>query len=460
MTTSIDGRAKTLRDISAPVAGCSARMDGRMSEIDPAQAGFSIERLDRLDARYRRGVEDGEIPGAVVLIMRGGKIVHHKAIGFADRAAGAPMSEETVFWLASMSKPITSVAALLLTEWGLLDLSAPVADYLPALAGLQLAVEKADGTCELKAPSRQPTVQDLLRHTSGMVYGDFGDGPVHRAYRKADPLAKKITSAQMIERLASLPLAHQPGSTFEYSLSVDVLGRIVEVISGQTLDRFLDEHIMRPLGMTSTAFHVPLAKSFAWQDNVQARDSLEQKLCQAPALLSGGGGLYGTAEDYGRFAQMLLSGGEFAGTRLLSPASVALMTSNHLPDGIEYPSAIVSMLSVIAPIPQIGQGFGLGVAVRTDPGLHPAPGNVGDFYWAGAGGTYFWVDPAENMLAVVMTAQPEYAVKVRYRQLARNLVYQALINSNGPKLHSGQRIQGNIVKATGEATARNVVLRP
>ena len=404
-----------------------------LASSTPEAAGFSGDRLARIEARYAAGVEAGEIPGAVVLVLRDGQVVYDKAIGFRDRAAGAAMTSDTVFWLASMTKPVTSVAIMMLVEEGLVDLNAEAALYLPELAGLKVGVPGDDGALTTRAPMRQPTVHDLLRHTAGLVYGEFGDTPVHQAYIAANLFARDRTNAEFIERLAQLPLAAEPGSTFEYSVATDVLGRIVEVVSGQSLDVFFRSRIAEPLGLTALDFHVAEGRPLAWSDAALpegAQAALDGMFRSRPTLLSGGGGLFGTAADYARFGQMLLNGGSLDGVRLLAPATVALMTANHLPDGVAFAPKIVSMLSVIAPTPALGQGFGLGFAVRTDPGLHPAAGSVGDYFWAGAGGTYFWVDPVEGLVVVALTAQPDYVCKVRFRQLIRTLVYQAIERSN------------------------------
>jgi CubicO group peptidase (beta-lactamase class C family) len=423
-----------------------------MPRADPEDAGFATERLARITARYSTGVASGEIPGAVVLVMRDGHVVYEEAIGFSERATGTPMTLDTRFWLASMTKPVTSVAAMMLIEEGRVDLSAPVAKYLPELNDLAVGVVQADGTLARRTPLRQPTIQDLMRHTAGFVYGEFGSSPVHQAYVATELFTKSHDMTELVKRLAALPLAHEPGTTFEYSIATDVLGRLVEVVSGEPIDHHIARRIAAPLGMTSMDFHVPAGLPVAWADGiatVPGRDAIVAAVRRPPRLLSGGGGLYGTARDYARFAQMLLNGGELDGARLLSPRSVALMTANHLPDGIRFAAEVTIMLSVVAPVPALGQGFGLGFAVRTDPGLHPAPGSVGDFYWAGAGGTYFWVDPAERLVAVVLTAQPEYEIKVRYRQLARTLVYQAMTVSRQPAARPGRRIS-----ATGHTPAQ------
>lgn len=400
----------------------------------PDKEGISTERLAALDRRYQEGVDKGEIPGAVVMIARNGRLVYERAFGFASAANRTPMTTRTLFRLASMTKPVTSVAVMQLVDQGRVTLQEPIATYLPELKDLKVGVEVADSAAAggrrlaLVAPQRQPNVQDLLRHTSGLVYGQFGDGPVHRAYREARIGAPDTTNAQMVAALAKLPLAHQPGTTFEYSVSTDVLGRLVEVVSGVPLDQYIERHIAQPLGLQSFAFHARPEYLLALSPD----DAAAEARSRPPQFLSGGGGMYATGGDYMRFAQMLLNGGELDGVRILSPKSVALMTSDHLPPCVVHPPNMRSLLSIIAPTPEMGQGFGLGFAVRVAPGRNPLPGSVGDFYWAGITGVYFWVDPQERLIVASMTAQGKADVRIRYRQLARQLVYQSLVTSNPP----------------------------
>lgn len=404
------------------------------------QEGLSTDRLAALDRRYQAGVDGGEIPGAVVMIARNGHVVYERAFGFASAADRTPMTTRTLFRLASMTKPVTSVAAMQLAEQGRLTLQEPVATYLPELKDLKVSVEVADPATgrrqvALVAAQRQPTVQDLLRHTSGFVYGQFGNGPVHKASVKARIGAPELTTAEMITRLAKLPLAHQPGTTFEYSVSTDVLGRLVEVVSGQPLDQYIEQHISKPLGLRSLAFKVLPGYSLALgpdEAGGEAGKQAAEARTRTSAFLSGGAGMHATAGDYMRFAQMLLNGGELDGVRILSPKNVALMTSNHLPPCVVIPPNMRSLLSIIAPTPEMGQGFGLGFAVRTAAGRNPLPGSVGEYYWAGISGVYFWVDPQERLIVASMTAQGKTDVRIRYRQLARQLVYQALVTSNPP----------------------------
>jgi CubicO group peptidase (beta-lactamase class C family) len=417
-------------------AGQLPARDSKSSERD----GISLDRLAALDRRFQAGVDAGDIPGAVVMVARNGRVVYERAFGFASAADRTPMTTRTLFRLASMTKPVTSVATMQLAEQGRLTLQEPIATYLPELKDLKVGVESVDRATgrrrlTLAAVDRPPTVQDLLRHTSGFVYGQFGDGPVHKAYREARINAPDVTSAEMITQLAKLPLAHQPGTTFEYSVSTDVLGRLVEVVSGEPLDRYIDRHISQPLNLRSFAFHAAPEYSLAIDPAEPGGEAAKQAAAvraRAPRFLSGGGGMYATPGDYMRFAQTLLNGGELDGVRILSPKTVALMSSNHLGPCTMYPPNMRSLLSIIAPTPEMGQGFGLGFAVRVAPGRNPLPGSIGDFYWAGISGVYFWIDPQERLIVVLMTAQGKADIRIRYRQLTRQLVYQALVTSNPP----------------------------
>lgn len=398
----------------------------------PEDVGLSSQRLQRLTETFTADVTAEKIPGAVILVARRGKVAYFQTFGFQDRAAGIAMKPDSIFRLASLTKPVTIVAALMLAEEGKLQLMDPVSAHLPQLQNLQVGVEIQEGGGErrlaLQPARRAVTVQDLMRHTSGMTYGIFGDSLVQRAYRAANTMDDQQTNAELIDKLAKLPLAFQPGAAFEYGMSNDVIGRIVEVRSGMDLNRFIVERIARPLGMNDTAFLLDGSQT--------ARLAQPQAKAGAPPLVigynpakppkwfSGGGGLLATAEDYARFAQMLLDGGELGGVRILSPKSVELMTSNHLPPDITY-GAFTMELGLTAPLPQYGQGYGLGVGVRLERGRSMVPGSVGDFYWGGATGPYFWVDPQEQLVAVMMLQVADIQLRTHYRSLLRNLVYQA-----------------------------------
>jgi len=373
----------------------------------PEDVGISSQRLERVHAQMQVDVEKRRIPGAVLLIARHGKIARLDALGFQERKSQTAMKSDAIFRIASMSKPITSTAIMILAEEGKLDIGAPVAQYLPEFRDVAVGVEKA-------APKRPMTVQDLLRHTSGLTYGIFGSSPVDDLYKKSGFFASK-SLAEMVATIASLPLLHQPGEFWEYSVSTDVLGRIVEVVSGMDLDRFVAERITGPLKMADTGFYLNASQAarIAHPDTATAMGNADPAV--KPAVLSGGGGMLSTAGDYARFCQTMLNGGELDGVRILSPKTVALMTSDQLPPACAAPS------------PEMGTSFGLGFAVRVDAGRNPVPGSVGDFSWAGITGTYFWVDPQEKLVTVLMIQVPQ-TVNVPYWRQTRTLVYQALVN--------------------------------
>src|SRR5215469_1597123 len=398
----------------------------------PEQLGISSARLQKLVDVYQGYVDKGTLPGAVLLVARGDQVALYKAVGFQDREKKTPMNTDAIFRLASMTKPIVSVAAMTLVEEGKLNLLAPVATYLPEMANVQVGVEKSDPdgkpALALEPQKRPMTVQDLMRHTAGLVYGQFGDGLVHQAYREAHIGDRNDTLAQFITKLSKLPLAHQPGEVWEYSVAVDVLGRIIEVVSGEPLDQYISEHVTGPLQMTTTDFYVHPDNLARLAEAQKAADGTPPPLpdvTKKPNFLSGGGGLTASASDYLKFAEMMLNAGEYRGQRILSPHTVQLMTSDALPPGIGYSVRAQTTTGDIAPTPAMGQGFGLGLAVRTAPGRNPLPGSVGNYYWTGAWGTTFWVDPPEKLIAIQMIQVP-LAEGASYRQAFRELVYAAL----------------------------------
>ena len=390
-------------------------------------------RAARIKAAFEQDVQQGSIPGAVALVARRGKPVYLEAFGYSDREQGLTMSVDSIFRIASMTKPMVSVAVMMLVEEGLVRLVNPVSVYLPALKGLQVGVEATDAAGQpclsLEAARREMSVQDLLRHTSGISYGHFGDSLVKRAYRAAAVMDPKQTSAQFIAKLAALPLQHQPGEVWDYGMSTDVLGCLVEAVSGLPLDQFIANRITQPLGMKDTGFVVPqrdaqrIAEALV-DPRTGERPPMARQLTVKPNFMSGGGGMVSTAPDYLRFAQMLINGGELEGVRLLSRKTVALMSCDHLPPGIAVAASARAQFEESAPLPEFGQGFGLGFCVRNDPGRNPVPGSVGEFYWSGAFGTYFWIDPAEQLVAILMLCAPD--LRRHYRALMRNLTYQAL----------------------------------
>ena len=405
----------------------------------PEEVGFAGDRLKRLTEAFQGYVDSGRPPGAVVLIARNDKLAYLHAFGYQDREQQVAMRPDSIFRIASMTKPIVSVAAMTLAEEGKLDLAAPVSQYLPEFSDLQVGVEQRDAktgeTVLVMEPQRRPMiVQDLFRHTAGLVYGQFGDGLVHRAYRAANVSDRNQTLDEMVGKLAKLPLAHQPGEVWEYSMAVDVLGRIIEVVSGTTLDRFVEERVTKPLGMGSTGFYLREADAarLAQPQNDPAtgqRPALPD-VTKKPRLFSGGGGIVSTAGDYLKFCEMLLHRGGWEEARVLAPSTVSLMTADALPPGIAYPERAKTRISDISPMPNVGQGFGLGFAVRTAEGRNPLPGNVGTYYWTGAWGTTFWVDPQEKLIGIMMIQVPLTSGS-EYRRAMRNLTYQALLDPAG-----------------------------
>ena len=377
----------------------------------PEDVGLSAAALDRLSTALKDRVASGHVPGAVALVARHGKIAYHEAFG-AVTPGGAPMTTDAIFRIYSMTKPIVSVAVMMLWEEGRILLTDPISKYMPEFASMQV------GVAQPVAANRAIAVQDLLRHTSGLTYEFRGNGPVHKAYIDARVSRLKQTNADHIATLASLPLLHQPGAHWEYSRSTDVLGRLVEVVSGQTLGAFLSQRILTPLGMTDTAFSVPeknhtrIAEPFP-KDPEGGSDISLLDVKRTAIFESGGGGLVGTSMDYARFCTMLANNGHLGDVRLLGRKTIELMTSDHLGN-------IPSNPELLPP----GHGFGLGFAVRTSAGMAPFPGSVGNYYWSGAAGTSFWVDPAERLYAVLMIQAP--VQREHYRLLFRDLVYAAV----------------------------------
>ena len=397
---------------------------------DPESLGFASERLARIGPGIKAEIEKGQYPGAVMLVARKGKIVYFDSVGQLDPASGKPMTKDAIFRLYSMTKPYTSVAAMMLMEEGKLRVTDPVSKYIPAFANLQVSVPAIDpytgATKYVNVPvEREVNIQDLLRHTSGFVYAGFTAHPkVKELYTKEGVDWKDVTPAEQIERLAKVPLAHQPGITFEYGLSVDVLGRVIEVISGMPLGQFLQERIFKPLGMMDSAFIVtkdklsrlaqPFATDRATNTPINLLDVTVPQKNDA-----GGAGSVGTASDYARFLQMMINGGQLDGVRLLSPTTVKYMTADHL--AADFKASGVTTLPA-------GTGFGLGFAVRRETGQFEVTGNAGEYYWAGAAGTGFYVDPQQDLICVWMT-QGQPGMARRYdRYLFKQLVYQAIVD--------------------------------
>jgi CubicO group peptidase (beta-lactamase class C family) len=406
----------------------------------PESVGMSAQRLSRIGDAFRKEIDQGKLPGAVFLVARKGKLVYSEAIGFQDKDGGKPIAKDSIFRIYSMTKPIVSVAAMMLLEEGKIQLTDPVSKFLPAMKGMTVSAAKADSEYARIAYAQVPadremTVQDLLRHTAGLAYGEITqNAPVKEALGKAgiyksaiDYDARDLAPAEEIERLAKVPLAHQPGTVWEYSLASDVLGRVVEAASGERLADFLDKRLFKPLKMADTGFWVPqdkigrLAVPLA-TDAMSGKPNNLIDVSAMPANDSGGAGGVSTAPDYLRFTQMLLNGGQLDGNRVLSRSTVALMSSDHLGTRIAAP---VTPGELLLGVP--GYTFGLGFAVRQGPGVAGVPGSAGEFMWAGYAGTYFWVDPKEEIVAVYMTQAPS-PIRAYYRRLFKQLVYGAIID--------------------------------
>jgi CubicO group peptidase (beta-lactamase class C family) len=396
------------------------------TRMDAPSAGLSPSRLARIEAAMQAEIAAARLPGAVIAVARRGHLAYLGAFGTRDPATGAAMTPDAVFSIASMTKPMTSVAVMQLFEKGQVLLGDPISAYLPAFADLKLGAIAPDGGLTRTPLARRPTVQDLLRHTSGLTYQNRGQTVMHLAYPgSSTSAALSLTRAQAIEALAACPLLFEPGSSWEYGFSTDVLGFIVEEFTGQSLGAYMAENIWSPLGMADTAFDLTDASRARY-----ARPLPNDPITCAPQTLyherdaekhweSGGGGAVSTAMDYLRFAEALRSAGTPAGHDLLGPRTVRLMTSDHLPE-----AGAARIADTMDPAAE-GYGFGLGFAVRRADGISAMSGTRGDYYWSGVFGTYFWIDPAEEMSCVVMAAAPG-EMRLRYRQLVRALVYQAV----------------------------------
>ncbi|HTS23571.1 MAG TPA: serine hydrolase domain-containing protein [Casimicrobiaceae bacterium] len=409
--------------------GACAGLDGYGSAHAPvgSDGGFSAERLATLTRRAQADIDARRAPGVVLLVVRNGKVVYAEALGVRDPKTGAPMAENSIFRIYSMSKPIVSVGALMLVEDGKLALDDAVSDYLPELKNLKVGVEKIgpDGkpTLELVPAKQEMTVQDLLRNTSGLLYEfepSSGFGLVRSEYLKAGLTLKKIISNDdLVQKLSHLPLAFQPGTSWEYGRSADVLGALIERISGKPLDVYLSERILEPLKMDDTGFWVEptkqgrLAEPFEIDpDSKKPTDLIDVR--SRPTFLSGAGGMVSTAPDYLRFLQMLLNGGELDGVRILSRKTVQYMTSDH------FNGTPGQLFYLVGP----GYSFGLGFAIRTATGMAPFVGSVGEYRWLGYAGTVFWVDPRERLIAICM--MQSLAGKICDRGLYGNMLYGAI----------------------------------
>ncbi len=433
------GALAALVAVAALASGCALDPShSAMRRAPPAAAAdwpptraFSPAALQRIDEYVKADIDKGVIPGAALTIVRDDRVIHERLWGMRDPATQVPMSMDTIFRIYSMTKPIASVAAMMLVEEGRMGLQDPVSQYIPAFRETRVGTEKKDAqgkaALTLEPQTRQMTIQDLLRHTAGLTYGFFGEGEVKRMYRDAGLFGTDVDNREFTDRLAKLPLMFQPGTTWEYSHATDVLGRVIEVVSGKSLYAFLKERLFDPLGMKDTRFDVtdparqpliaePMPKDRTFGPGTEFFDPRKPIKWE-----SAGGGLMSTMSDYVRFLRMLMNGGTFEGKRYLSPMSIQLMAANHV-----APSLGPTTAPVPGPyyLPGPGYGFGLGFAVRIDPGLSPQLGNAGELQWSGAGGTTFWLDPEERMIVVFMMQSPSQ--RVRYRVALRNMIYGAM----------------------------------
>ena len=389
-----------------------------LPQVRPDQIGLSPARLQRMSDAFKREIDKGTVPGVTVMVARRGQIGWFEAIGRQNPATSQPMSHNTIFRIFSMTKPIVSLGIMMLLEDGHFLLDEPVAKFIPEFAKQKVGIEH-NGRLELVALQRPMTIQDLLRHTSGITYDHTGNSLVQQLYQQSRLRSRKITNAEHAAMVAELPLICQPGAEWNYSRSTDILGRIIEIVSGKTLGAFLTERILAPLQMAETAFFTGeenagrLAEPFPtdpWSgEKVQLFNMLDK-----PAMESGGGGLVSTTMDYARFCQMLLDGGTLDGTRLIGRKTLELMASDHLGPSVAIKGTLLTP----------GHGFGLGFAVRTQQGIASFPGSIGQFFWSGMGGTFFWIDPKEELFAIFMSQGP--GQRVYTRTLVRNLVYAAV----------------------------------
>ncbi len=399
--------------------GSSVAADILPRAAKPEEVGISTERLARLTRVTQDHVDAGRLPGAVILIARRGRIAYYEAFGFRDRDKNLPMARDSIFRIYSMTKPITTTAAMMLQEEGRLQVYDPVSRTLPELAQLKVGHERVEGSgrkvFETVPMLREITLQDLMRHTSGFTYGTRGTSPVNALYLDAKIGSRDDTNADLVTKLSKIPLKYQPGTRWEYGVSTDVLGRVVEVISGKRLGEVFEERIFKPLGMTDTAFFIPADKlsraAQPWQRPGGPPPTPRFDVAVQAKYESGGGGLVGTASDYLRFATMLLNGGKLGNTQLLGKKTVEFMTADHL-------GAI--------PIDAPGLGFGLGFQVRRDAGIAGLAGSVGEYGWAGNAGTLFWIDPKEQLIALYMiqVSDPD---RIALRNQFRTLVIQSLV---------------------------------
>lgn len=391
----------------------------------PGDLGFSAEKLEQLNTHFQAYVDDGRLAGLTTLVARKGKVVHFEALGKPAFGANDALEKDAIFRIYSMTKPVTGVALMMLVEEGKISLDDPVSDYIPAFGDARVfKAEKEDGTVETVPARREITVLDLMRHTAGLTYGVFGTTPVDKIYQKSGLLKPGQTAEQWIGKLAEQPLLYQPGDAWVYSFAVDVQGYLIEKVSGQPLDVFFRTRIFEPLGMYDTGFYISeeqaerLVSLYQFKKDegvVPSEDPYFPDFTKKPSLFSGGGGLVSTTADYWRFAQMLANDGALDGVRLLKPETVRLMASNLLPDNLKG----------IAGGEQ-GLGFGIDLAVVQDTSKQVAA-HKGEYFWGGLANTLFWVDPTNDVVAILMTNVTPTGI-YKLREEMRQIVNGALVH--------------------------------
>lgn len=408
--------------VGATLAAAEAKLG--LPTGKPEENGLSPARLNLLSEFLRAEVERKQTPGAALLIVRNGRIVYEDAFGYQDKVTGSPMRKDSLFRIYSMTKPITSLGVMMLLEKGTLLLTDPIQTYIPAFKDVKVAVVNEDDSeiVGLEPPLRPITIQDLLRHTSGLTYGFFGNRTaVRKAYIESQAKMRGADLQTAVDRLAELPLIAHPGTRWEYSYSTDVLGRLIEVVSGKKLSVYFQEEIFEPLGMNDTGFYIAASKMHRVAQGYDAKTgdypAILIDVTKPPAFESGGGGLVSSMYDYARFCQLILNGGELDGVRLVSRKTIELMAADHLSEAVA-PGDLY--------LPGPGQGFGLGFAIRRSPGVTGFLGSQGEIRWSGMAGTAFWIDPAEQLICIWMIQ--DIPQSSHYRQRFKNLVYQAIID--------------------------------
>ncbi|MBN2138155.1 MAG: beta-lactamase family protein [Sedimentisphaerales bacterium] len=396
-----------LLSLSLSCIGCAAQL----SRVSPEDVGMSSEKLADVKPVVQALVDDEKVAGATVIVARKGKIAFFETFGMMDREAGKNMAPDTIMRFYSMSKPVTSVAAMILYEQGGFDLDDPVSKYLPQFRNLKVYAES--GSEDLNRPV---TIRDLMRHTSGLTYGFFGNTPVDKMYVEKAVFTWQTNLEEMTDKLADIPLLYQPGTRWHYGLSTDVLGYLIETVSGQSLDEFFEERIFKPLGMKDTAFYVPAEKVErfavcyrpALLGGLAIMDSArESRYLKKPSMLSGGGGLVSTGPDYLRLCQMLLNKGKLDGKRILKTQSVEMMTKNQLPPGVNRGP---------------GQGFGFGFSVQTEDGQRPKS----EYGWGGMASTHFWISPDDELVVIALSQRNPYSGQLE--DALKPMIYDAIID--------------------------------